>query len=77
MLGQIYSEIEHEEEFDTIEEAILTSCHICGTELEWSLTVKWSETKELPEIFGSSFSCGIKFFIIPTENGYMTTIHKD
>lgn len=74
MLGSQYNEIEDGEVFDTIEEALLTSCHICGTELQWDLVVNWNPKTELPEISGESFSCGVKFKITKTEEGYVTSI---
>ena len=77
MLGNAYKEIEDGEEFDTIEEALLTSCYICGTELEWSIKVHWNKDTELPELHGEAFSCGIKFLIMPLgqeQKGYMTRI---
>jgi hypothetical protein len=72
MLGNAYKELEHEEAFDTIEDALLTSCPVCGTELEWELTVQWNNKTEMPAIYGKAFSCGIKFFIEPTDEGYRT-----
>lgn len=72
MLGWKYKDLEDQEIFDTIEEAILTSCPYCGTELEWTLTVKWNNRKEIPEIHATAFSCGVSFLITPTEDGYMT-----
>ena len=75
MLNDGYKDIEHEEEFDTIEAALLTSCHICGTPLEWSLSIEWSEKLDKAQIWGASFSCGVKFLIKPNEDtGYVTLI---
>lgn len=72
MLGSQYKDLENEEAFDCIEDALLTSCPVCGTELEWDLTVKWNNSTEKPAIYGSAFSCGIKFLIEPYEEGYRT-----
>ncbi len=72
MLGSEYKDLEHEEEFDSIEESLLTCCPICGTELEWDLKVKWNNKTEAPAIYGEAFSCGVKFFIEPTDEGYRT-----
>lgn len=82
MLGSSYKVIEDQEWFLTIEEALLTQCHICGTELEWQLTIRYNESKELPEIYGKSFSCGVTFLIEPNSDtggttdgdGYITKI---
>jgi hypothetical protein len=71
MFNRDYKDVEDEEVFDTIEEALLTKCPLCGTELEWELKVRWNDK---PEIHGESFSCGLTFLIVPTEEGYMTRI---
>jgi hypothetical protein len=72
MLGEKYKDLEHEEVFDTIEEALLTKCPICGTELEWKLEVRWNSEMDMPRIFGKSFSCGVDFYISPDPEGYFT-----
>ena len=72
-----YKDLEDEEVFDTVEEALLTSCPYCGTELEWSLSVKWDAIEEIPRIHGDSFSCGVKFKIEPESDGsYITREYK-
>lgn len=73
-LGSSYKEIEDNEWFPRIEEAILTSCHICGTELEWEIKIKWNDKSNLPELFGAAFSCGCIFIIEPNDDGYITKI---
>lgn len=57
--------VDKEIEFETIEEALKTCCPYCGTELEWTLTVKYNPEKEIPEIHGISHSCGVEFIIEP------------
>jgi hypothetical protein len=77
MAGKVvYTDIEDGEVFDTIEEALLTSCHLCGSPLEWALTVVWNDADDKPEIHGESFSCGVTFNIRPIEEGYETLILK-
>jgi hypothetical protein len=66
----IYTEVTDGEFYPTIEQALLTSCHVCGSPLEWSLTVKWNAANDMPEIHGEAFSCGIKFAIAPVDCGY-------
>lgn len=52
--------------FDTIENALMTKCPYCGTELEWNLKVKYNAVQDKPEIFGESFSCGVTFVLQPS-----------
>ena len=78
VLGSTYRDLEDEEVYDSIEEALLTNCPYCGTELEWSLTVKWDPKLEVPTIHGDAFSCGVKFKIEPQSDGsYMTRIYSE
>ena len=63
-----YLDAEDGIEFDTIEEVIMTKCHLCGTPLEWDLKTKWSETLERPIIYGTATSCGVIFNIRPQIN---------
>lgn len=65
MFDKKYTPIEEELEFDTIEEAMMTSCPYCSTPLEWTLTVKFNIFFDAPEIHGKSESCGESFCIAP------------
>ena len=63
--------------YESIEEAIYTRCHLCGTPLDWSLKLVYNEVLEKNFIFGTAKSCGIEFSIEPNidahgnHDGYM------
>jgi len=61
MHNYIWIDADPDLEFDTIEEALMTCCYICGDRLEWDLKVEYSSKHDIPVISGSSFSCGIKY----------------
>lgn len=68
-------------EFDSIESALMTSCHLCGTPLEWSLSLIWNDIHELNFIHGISHSCGATFTIEPilspdSHDGYILHIDE-
>lgn len=52
-------------EFDTIEDALMTKCPMCGTPLDWELKLVWIDKYERNFIHGYSSSCNIRFEIRP------------
>ena len=60
-----FTEINDGDIFDTLEEALLTSCPLCGTPLDWGLSLVYDFELEHNVIHAVSHSCGIDFFIKP------------
>ena len=48
----VYIDVEDGAIFDTIEEALMSCCHICGTPLEWDLKLAWNPVAEINFITG-------------------------
>lgn len=63
-----FTEINDGDIFDTLEEALLTSCPLCGTPLDWGLSLVYDVEVEHNVIHAVSHSCGIDFFIKPMYN---------
>lgn len=63
MKGSIFTEVYDGIEFDNIEEAVNTSCPICGTPLDWTLYSEYDDTIERVCISGESESCGYTFIL--------------
>lgn len=64
-MNVVYVDAEDGVVFDTIEEALLNCCHICGTPLEWDLKLAWNPTAEINFITGYDRCCGHEFRIEP------------
>nr|DAJ25867.1 MAG TPA: Rad50 zinc hook motif [Caudoviricetes sp.] len=65
MNNNIYLDAEDGAVFDTIEEALMSCCHLCGTPLEWELKLAWNATAEKSFITGYDRCCGYEFRIEP------------
>ena len=57
-----YSDADSETLYSSIEEVLMTTCHICGEKLEWSFKVDYNSLLDIPVITGSAISCGIKYY---------------
>lgn len=65
MNNNIYLDAEDGAVFDTIEEALMSCCHLCGTPLEWELKLAWNAAAEKSFITGYDRCCGYEFRIEP------------
>lgn len=71
-----WKDIDPENIYDTVEDVLLTCCHVCGERLEWTLSVKYSPYLDLPIICGESTSCGIiyRFTFDHKKNAYVVAM---
>lgn len=67
--NSIYVEVYDGIEFETIEEAVNTSCPICGTPLDWTLYAKYNNSVDRTCLSGEAESCGY-LFILESEFDY-------
>ena len=49
--------------YETLEEAVNTSCPYCSTPLEWDLKASYDTHLEETVISGTAYSCGYEFTI--------------
>lgn len=61
MIEYKWSDVDPDLQYETIEEALMSCCYVCGDRLEWDLKVEYNSKYDIPVIKGSSFSCGIKY----------------
>lgn len=61
MIDYIWTDVDNEHEYESIEEAIMTCCNLCGDRLEWDLSISYNSKHDIPVIKGESFSCGVKY----------------
>lgn len=58
-----WKDVSIDEFYCSIEDAIMTCCHICGERLEWDIKIIYSSYLDAPVFTGTSFSCGIQYSI--------------
>lgn len=78
-MKDLFTEVENGMFFDNIEDALLTSCPLCSTPLDWSLSLVYQDHLGYSTIRGVSESCGYIFTITRTLNpysGYYINMHK-
>lgn len=61
--NSIYVEVYNGIEFNKIEEAINTSCPICGTPLDWTLYASYNNNVDRTCLSGEAESCGYIFIL--------------
>ena len=74
----MWKDVEEDFLYETIEEALLTCCPVCGERIEWSVQLKWNDHSDKPVFYGNGFSCGLIFTIKYNESddGYNIWIEK-
>lgn len=56
-----WKDVDPDDIYDSLEEALMTCCHICGERLEWDVKTVYNSYLDAPTIAGTSFSCGIQY----------------
>ena len=56
-----WKDVDPEFEYETIEEALLTTCTLCGDKLEWDIKVTYNTKYDIPCLAGKAFSCGVVY----------------
>lgn len=54
-------------DYESIEEALNTSCPVCGVKLDWSIKYVYVDKYETHFLYAESESCGLEFFIQPVD----------
>ncbi len=63
----MWKDVEDDYLYETIEEALLTCCPVCGERIEWDVKLVWNDYADRPVFKGTGFSCGLTFTIVYSE----------
>ena len=59
--GILWKDVDPDLHYESIEDVLMTCCHICGERLEWDIKTTYNSYMDAPTIKGESFSCGVKY----------------